>query len=255
MQIFGSSPRQWEVRLPAAGDVKDFLAGLKDSGVRAVYLHAPYLPNLASPNMAVVKKSVNCLSAHMQIAQSIGAKGLVVHVGSGNEKLSKEEAIERASLAIKEVLKKSPGSAWFIIENTAGGGQKLGADEKEIGKLMRRVGSKRVKACFDTAHAFEAGLIKKFSPQEIGRVFSSWDEEVGLENLVAVHANDSKTEFNSKHDRHENIGEGRIGKSAFANLLKEKSLAHTHWMLEVPGFDGMGPDKKNLDILKKLRKT
>jgi endonuclease IV len=73
---------------------------------------------------------------------------------------------------------------------------------------------------------------------------------VGLENVVAFHANDSKTAYNSRHDRHENIGEGYIGLQGFKNLAKEKCLNGKAWLLEVPGFDDMGPDKKNVDILR-----
>jgi len=69
---------------------------------------------------------------------------------------------------------------------------------------------------------------------------------------VAIHANDSKAPASSSVDRHENIGQGHIGKESFKNLFKEKRLWGADWILEVPGFDGNGPDKKNLDILRSL---
>ena len=67
-----------------------------------------------------------------------------------------------------------------------------------------------------------------------------------------MHVNDSKTIFNSHHDRHENIGEGYIGLEGFKNFAKEKRTWDKDWLLEVPGFDNMGPDQKNIEILKSL---
>jgi endonuclease IV len=160
--------------------------------------------------------------------------------------------MERVVAGIKQVLKNVPGKTPLVIENSAAGGKKVGARPEDIGAIMKKVGSSRVKMCLDTAHIFEAGEIESYTPANIKKLLDRIDGSIGLENLVALHANDSKTLFNSHHDRHENIGEGHIGLVGFKNLAKEKRIAHTAWLLEVPGFDGEGPDKKNVDILKKL---
>ena len=76
------------------------------------------------------------------------------------------------------------------------------------------------------------------------------EKEIGLKNILVLHTNDSKSKFDSHHDRHENIGQGFIGLNGFKTLAKESRLAHTTWLLEVPGFDNTGPDKKNVDILR-----
>ncbi len=78
------------------------------------------------------------------------------------------------------------------------------------------------------------------------------DEEIGLKNLVAIHANDSKTEYKSNRDRHENIGEGFIGKEGFENMVNHPALAEIPFILEVPGFTDNGPDSENVAILKSL---
>ena len=116
--------------------------------------------------------------------------------------------------------------------------------------ILKKINSPRAKVCFDTAHAFEAGVIKYDDPKIINEIFNSWDKEVGLKNIVAIHANDSKTAYGSHNDRHENIGEGHIGLSGFKNLAKEKRLLDKTWLLEVPGFDNLGPDKRNVDTLR-----
>jgi endonuclease IV len=82
---------------------------------------------------------------------------------------------------------------------------------------------------------------------------SEFDAEVGFERLVAVHANDSKVELGAGRDRHENIGEGHIGIDGFKRILKHRGFDEVPFLLEVPGFDGKGPDQQNVDLLKNLR--
>lgn len=250
MQIFGSSPRQWRVRFPSPREIAGYKDALKKSAIEPVFLHAPYLVNLASPDNVIWLKSVRALTGHLKIAEAIGAQGLIFHPGSGKGEVSHERALERAVRAMREVLKRVPGKSQLIIENTAGGGQKIGGSVEELAHLLNRVRSKRVKVCFDTAHAFEAGLIKEFIPSSIKRVFDEWARGVGLENTVALHVNDSKTRFNSHHDRHENIGQGYIGLKGFKHLAREQRIRDKPWIIETPGFDRKGPDKKNLDRLK-----
>ena len=81
------------------------------------------------------------------------------------------------------------------------------------------------------------------------------DAEIVMDKLVAVHANDSKVELGAGIDRHENIGDGHIGTDGFKCIMAEPSFKNVPFFLEVPGFDGEGPDKKNLDLLKEIRKT
>lgn len=164
--------------------------------------------------------------------------------------MPKEEAIENLASGMKNVLKSIPGDSKLIMENSAGGGHRIGSTAEDLRMLLEKIGSDRVKVCFDTAHAFEAGIIDAYTPERIEKLFDEWEREVSAENIVAVHANDSKTAFNSHNDRHENIGAGYIGLEGFRNLAKERRILEKPWILEVPGFDGEGPDKKNIETLK-----
>ena len=259
IQIFGSSPQQWSVRLPKEEVVKKFKSAHRESGNIPVYLHASYLANLASPNEITRANALQSLTGHLKIAEIIGAQGLIFHIGSAvsskalaeeEERSAKEDAVQFVVKGCQQILKNVPGKTQLILENSSAGGAKLGATADEIGKVLKQIKSPRAKVCFDTAHAFEAGNIEYDAIEKIKKVFDEWDKEVGLENIVAIHANDSKTTFNSHNDRHENIGEGHIGSKGFQNLAKEKRLHNKVWLLEVPGFDGSGPDKKNIEILK-----
>ena len=251
IQIFGSSPRSWYIAGHSKKSVEEFQAAAKTHDVRPIFLHASYLVNLASPDALARKKSEVSLKDQFQLANDIGADGLIFHIGSGKE-MPKKEAIDIVVKELKQILKRVKGSAYLIIENSAGGGQKIGSTIEEVGSIMKRVGSPRLKMCFDTAHAFEAGVIEEYTPSNIKKLLQEFKSYVGLENLVALHVNDSKTAYNSHHDRHENIGEGFLGVKSFKNLLTFKEFHNPAWILEVPGFDNMGPDKKNIDIIKKL---
>ncbi|MDP2704498.1 MAG: deoxyribonuclease IV [bacterium] len=248
-QIFGASPRQWRANMPPETEIKKFKSTLKENGLGPVYLHAAYLVNLASGNKELLKKSVENLTAHLKIAEMLGAVGLIFHPGSWKGMKSKEEGLVQEVKAMQTILKNVPGASKCIIENTAGGGEKIGTLE-DIRYLYAKVKSKRVQVCIDTAHAFESGMIREYATKEIKTFLNAWDVSVGLENIPVLHVNDSKTAGASHHDRHENIGEGYIGKEGFKALAKERSLWNKDWILEVPGFTNEGPDKKNIDILK-----
>ncbi len=251
VQFFGASPRMWHTRTISASDAKKFREAKIKSTVREVYLHASYLVNLASASEEIYEKSIKNLSEHLKIAETIGADGLIFHVGSGKG-IGPEEALAKEIFAMKRVLKNVPGKSHLIMENSAGGGAKVGSGIEEMAHLYKKVGSDRVKICFDTAHAFEAGIISEYTEKKIKKLFDEWDKKVGIDEIVALHVNDSKTAYESHHDRHENIGEGKIGMDGFRALAKEKRLWDKAWILEVPGFDGNGPDRKNINIVKSL---
>ncbi len=249
IQIFGSSPQQWSVRLPKEEDVSKFKSAHRELGNIPVFLHASYLANLASPNEITRANALQSLTGHLKIAEVIEAIGLIFHIGSAKGQ-PKEEAMNLVVEGCQKILKNVPGATQLILENSSAGGAKLGATAKEVGKILKKIDSIRVKVCFDTAHGFEAGVIEYDSIEKIKRAIDEWDREVNLENIAAIHANDSKTAFGSHNDRHENIGHGHIGIQGFKNLAKENRLHKVPWLLEVPGFDNVGPDKKNVEILK-----
>ena len=248
IQIFGASPRTWTARIPESAEIGAYKERLRASGIREAYLHAAYLVNLASASYAIYERSVQSLIGHLSIAEAIGAEGLIFHVGS-SKGISRDIALRQEAEGMKKVLAAVSGTSYLIMENTAGGGEKIGSLE-DLGLLMRRVGSKRVKVCFDTAHAFEAGLISAYTPGTVAKLCDELDAAFGLSRLIAIHANDSKTASGSHHDRHENIGEGYIGMSGFRALAGERCLREKTWLLEVPGFLDEGPDRKNVEILR-----
>src|SRR5207253_1539567 len=104
-------------------------------------------------------KSIRSLIDHLKIGEILGAAGLIFHLGSGKG-IEKSEAIDYTVSGMKEVLKNST-NGFLIMENSAGGGSKLGGTIEDVEEIFKKSDSERVKVCFDTAHAYEAGIIDR----------------------------------------------------------------------------------------------
>ncbi|OGY56314.1 MAG: hypothetical protein A2Y84_01035, partial [Candidatus Colwellbacteria bacterium RBG_13_48_8] len=178
VQVFGASPRQWKVRLPNAEEIRQYRTALFSSRVRVVFLHAAYLVNLATPDKTLWKKSVENLSLHFEIAQLMGAEGLILHIGSSGPK-DRQSAFKMVAEGIREVFRLVPGKVKLIMENSSGGGGKVGSSIEDLTQIFKMVKSQRLGLCFDTAHAFEAGIIR-YEPGTIRNFFDEWDKRIGL---------------------------------------------------------------------------
>ncbi len=251
IQIFGSSPQTWAFK-PAPGEqIESFKQGLAEAGIGPVFLHAIYLINLVTPNEDSLKKGIDLLIKYMNLAADIGAAGVIFHPGSHGGR-GYEAVLPQIVDAIKTVLDASPDGPCLAVENMAGMGQHIGAKFDELGGILKAVDSPRLKICLDTQHAFAAGY-DLTNPQGIKAMLDELDAGPGSANVAAVHANDSKRVCGSGVDRHDNIGDGFIGEEGFAAIMGDPAFAEVPFFLEVPGFEGKGPDQRNIDILKKIR--
>jgi deoxyribonuclease-4 len=112
------------------------------------------------------------------------------------------------------------------------------------------VGSKRIRVCFDTCHAFAAG--HKFARKaEVEATLAHFDAVVGLDKLAVIHLNDSKGECGRHLDRHEHIGQGHIGREAMSALLRHPALQRLPFILETPEVETMV--ETNLNTMRELR--
>jgi len=251
IQIFGSSPQTWAFK-PAPGEqIESFKQGLAEAGIGPVFLHAIYLINLGTPNEDSLKKGIDSLIKYMNLAADIGAAGVIFHPGSHGGR-GYEAVLPQTVDAIKTVLDASPDGPCLAVENMAGMGQHIGAKFDELGGILKAVDSPRLKICLDTQHAFAAGY-DLTNPQGIKAMLDELDAGPGSANVAAVHANDSKRVCGSGVDRHDNIGDGFIGEEGFAAIMGDPAFAEVPFFLEVPGFEGKGPDQRNIGILKKIR--
>jgi deoxyribonuclease-4 len=251
IQFFGASPRSYTAPLPTPEAAQEFRDARGKSGIKAAYMHAAYLANLASDKPNLRAMSRKNLVAHMKIAEAYGVDGLIFHPGSYGSQLP-EQGIALIAEGMRAILEEVPGTSRLLIENTAGGGTKLGGIPEEIAAMLEEVNMPdRTGVCLDTAHAFESGIVDDYADADILETFlKRWDDTIGFTRTYAVHANDSKTIAGSRHDQHENIGDGHIGYGGITALAKSGKLNHVPWMLEVPGIEGLGPDEENLKRLR-----
>ena len=252
LQIFGSSPQGWAFKPAPGEEVEAFRQEAAEAGMGPVFLHAIYLINLGTPKEDVLAKGVQSLINYMGLASAIGAAGVIVHPGSHGG-AGYEAILPQVVSSIRTVLDHSPEGPVLALENMAGMGQHIGAKFEDLGRILREIDSPRLKVCLDTQHCFAAGY-DMATGEGIDEMIAEFDREVGVSNLLAVHANDSKRPRGSGVDRHDNIGDGFIGEEGFAAIMGNPAFQEAPFLLEVPGFEGKGPDRQNIDILKKLRR-
>ncbi|HWO94140.1 MAG TPA: deoxyribonuclease IV [Dehalococcoidia bacterium] len=250
IQIFTSIPQTWRKRSISDAEVEAFRGSLAEHGIGPVFIHAIYLINLATSNPELLEKSVSALITDLEHGSRIGAGGVIFHVGIFQTG-SFDDVAPQIIDAIRRILDATPEDTRLLIENAAGERKGVGCQFSEIGALIRGVGSPRLGMCLDTAHAF-ASCYDVTDRQTLDRMMDELDREVGLERLTAVHANDSKVECGRGVDRHENIGEGKIGRAGFENILAHPAFRDLPLLLEVPGYDGKGPDARNVETLRSL---
>lgn len=247
IQIFSNSPRMWSPRPLTKQQIELFQKEKKDYSIDPVYFHAPYIINLANEG-DIGKKSVDFLISELRMAYALGIKGTIIHTGSYVDN-DKSTCYSKVLENINTVLANSPEETLFIIENA--GSHKIGATLEEIGQIVSDLHNPRIRVCLDTCHMWAAGYDistrKKFD--EFLYVF---DRLIGLEKLEVFQVNDSKDPFGSFRDRHENIGEGTMTLEPFRLLLNDSRTKDIPFILEVPGENKSGPDKKNIEVLKSL---
>ena len=249
VQIFSGSPRGWAPVNYTDELSQSFRDRCKSESLE-VFIHTLYLINLATTNSELFEKSSNSLAHLVKNGDKIGATAVITHLGShfgaGFDSIKKQVAdalIEAADQAENTVL---------AIENSSGRSGSIGRSMEELISLYQLVRKHpKIGFCLDTAHFFSSGYDIR-DPKLVDQYLDMFDREIGLGRLVALHLNDSKVELANGNDRHENIGEGHIGLEAFRYLVNHPELKDKPALLEVPGFDGKGPDKANVDIVKSL---
>jgi deoxyribonuclease-4 len=249
-QIFLSAPQRWQHPKHTDEQAADYRRLIGEAGIGPNFAHATYLVNLAAADPGIRQRSIDNLCATAETADRAGLTGVVVHIGSARGQPVQDAEVQVAT-ALHEVLGRG-ASGMILLENSAGSGEYLGSRFAQIGDILERLDrDPHLGLCLDTAHTFASGYDLR-SDEGIQRAVDEVSESVGLDRLRLIHANDSKVDLNSAVDRHENIGHGFLGEAAFVRMLAHPALRDCAWVLEVPGYEDKGPDKPNLDVLKRL---
>jgi|SRR5919108_2490895 deoxyribonuclease-4 len=251
MQIFNQSPRAWRPTKYAEADFEAFREAFGKSPVQSVFIHAVYLINCASDDAEVRRKSGASLLHALRVGDGIGAAGVVVHPGSGKGATA-QKTLGFIGRAFKRALSESE-SCPLLLENTAGAGGTVGRTFGELGAVIDRTGGNgRIGVCLDSCHLHASGHEVR-EADGLRAVVDDFENELGLQRLVCLHLNDSKMAFGSNRDRHANLGEGDLGEDGIRTFLGEPRFEGLPVLLEVPGPDGSGPDRQQIELAKRLR--
>ena len=213
-------------------------------------VHDIHLSHLASPKPDVLEKSRQAFREQMELAHVLGLRYIVTHLGSHlgkGETFGLKQLTDSFDHLFESV--EAP-DVIVLLETTAGQGTNLGYSFEHIRDVIGM--SKypdRFGVCFDTCHVFAAGYDMR-TEADCAATFDQFDNTIGLTRLKAFHLNDAKSTYQSRVDRHEHIGEGNIGTTAFAYILNDPRFAEAPLIIETPEMKTK--HEVNLSTLRKL---
>jgi deoxyribonuclease-4 len=254
VQIFVKNNMQWFGKPHSETDVARYVNALASGKLSVVFGHTGYLINLAAPSGENRDRSIKSLIQEIALATNLGLPFLVMHPGA-HLCSGEEQGLRQAARGLDEIFRATRNSPVRIaLENTAGQGTCLGYRIAHLAGIYDRVERpERLGVCLDTAHFFAAGY-------DI-RTRKSWDaamqevrDLIGLDQVLAFHLNDSKTELGSRVDRHAHIGQGRIGREAFRHFVNDERFRETPGCLETPKSADLKEDIENLATLRSLQR-
>jgi deoxyribonuclease-4 len=251
MQIFASSPRAWSAAPIPEAEAKKFCAETARAKMGPTVIHGKYLCALGAPDADLVEKSVTALTADLRASEQLEALGVIFHPASHRGQ-GLDAVFGQFVKGMERILQGAPGKSLLMLEISAGSGDHIGSKLTDLGRIVKAVGDPRVAICLDTQHSWAAGYDVASRPG-LDKMIDEFDREIGLGLLRAVHANDSKKALGSAVDRHDNIGDGLIGRAGFVNIMSHSAFRNVPFYLEVPGYSDAGPDKPNVDALKEIR--
>jgi deoxyribonuclease-4 len=254
VQLFVKNNMQWFGKPHGPSDLALYANQLATQKISHVFGHTGYLINLAAPASENRDKSIKSLIQELHFAAALGLPFLVMHpgahLGSGEE-----SGLRQAALGLNEVFRATKNLPLRIaLENTAGQGSCLGSKNSDLAAIYEQVDQpKRLGVCLDTAHLFEAGFDIR-TPRVWKSVLDEVDRLIGIDQVLALHLNDSKTDLGSHADRHAGIGLGKIGRDAFKHIVNEPRFKNVPGCLETPKSADLHEDVENLKILRDLQK-
>ena len=275
VQVFTKNQRQWKSKPLAADDVAAWKAGIERLGwgdrPNRVVSHNSYLVNMASPDSEGWEKSVTLQRDELERCEALGIPTCVAHPGAHLESKRKpgepnvlgaeptpaeEKGLARIVTALDRLELETRGFAVrTALENTVGSGTNLGYDPGQLAWIRDRVvAPERVGFCFDTCHAVAAGHDMS-TPGKAKEVLERLEDTLGLDQVIAIHLNDSIGAIGSRKDRHAHITDGTCGESCFQAVLRVPAWRGIPMVLETEKegeLEGRSCDAVNLERLSSL---
>lgn len=250
LQIFTKNASRWQSKPLDPANIDAFHEAWQESLIEQIFVHDSYLINLASPDAEKWEKSKRAFAEELQRCAHLGVTGLVMHPGAHLD-TGEESGLQRIAAAFKELVADGPTGVQILLETTAGMGSHLGWRFEQLARIIELVPEHDFGICLDTCHVFAAGY--DFSSEEgYARMMTDFDRIIGCEKIKLFHMNDSKKPCGSRVDRHDHIGQGHIGETGFASLMRDERFARTAKILETPQGEKHEFDQRNLKLLRQL---
>lgn len=252
IQLFTSNQKQWKGRTISPEEIAKWNELRASTGIHTVMSHDSYLINLGSVKEELLEKSRTAFLNELSRCHLLDIKYLNFHPGAyttSDEETCLNTIVESLLSMEAEFAK---GETIPLLEATAGQGTTVGYTFSHLGYIIDKVkGRFPIGVCIDTCHIFAAGYdIRDEKGWEA--TLSSFEKEVGLQYLMALHMNDSLKPLGSKRDRHASIGEGEIGKECFRVIVKHPVLSTLPMYLETPKPEIW---KDEIAMLRKMAKS
>ena len=233
-QIWGSNPRAWAHPNVSDARAAEFRQAWAEAAIGPLFLHAPYMVNVASPNPGFRRRSIDLARATVALAEAVGAEGVVVHAGAAGASTERVRALEVAAASLLMIADDTDTTSVFV-ELTAGGLGSVASTFPQARDLIDAAAGHRALAlCADTCHLFAAGYALD-SPEGVKACFAELRRLRLAGRLRVIHANDSKFPRGQRRDSHTHIGEGHIGREGFAAILAQPSVRRCAVVCETPG--------------------
>ncbi|HDS03132.1 MAG TPA: deoxyribonuclease IV [Firmicutes bacterium] len=233
--FFTKNQRQW-ASPPLSGEIISmFKTGLKKAGISPLHVlpHDSYLINLAHPEKGKREKSVHAFIDEARRVEDLGLLYLNFHPGSSLGCCDKKEALKNVATGINRAVSETQNCV-YVIENTAGQGDQLGASLEEIEQILEKVTHReRTGVCIDTCHAHAAGY-DLISEEGFSTFWILFEKALDWNLLKAMHLNDAIKERGSRVDRHASLGEGFLGWRPFQRIARDKRFDNRPLILETP---------------------
>lgn len=249
IQIFSRNPRGWNYRPLDTDDVAQFRHGILKHNIQPVFVHMPYLANLASTEDPLFRRSLDSLVEDLKRTAQLGASYLILHVGSAPEP---DKGLKQMSKGINRAFRTvgTRNNVTLLLENTAGSGRELGHEFGQLRTIIDQVEERdRIGIVLDTAHACAAGYDLR-TASAVDRCVTEFDRVIGLDRLALIHLNDAKHDCGSRRDRHWHIGQGTIG-TGMRHILRHAALQDRPFIMETPRTN-LKEDLMNMQEVRRL---
>lgn len=230
MQIFSRNPRGSNYKDYSEKEIEKFQELRTSHGFGPLLAHAPYTMNLASPKQEVYEFACTVIREDTARMDALGIENLVFHPGS-HTGAGREAGIRNIIAGLDQAIT-GKEKIHVLLETMTGKGTEIGSRFEDLKEIRENAAHpERIGICLDTCHIFAAGYDVI---HDLDGVLKEFDRVLGLENLRAVHLNDSLMPFGSHKDRHAVLGGGEIGMETLLEVVRHPALKELPFYLETP---------------------